>query len=45
MTSGCQFLDPHLTTYHPNIGVHIIVVFDLGMSTLDNQREMHHILL
>ena len=29
-----QFLDSHLTTYHLNIGVQIIAVFDLGMSTL-----------
>ena len=27
----CPFLDPHLTTYSPNI---FIVVFDLGMCTL-----------
>ena len=30
----CQFLDPHLITYHLNVGVQIIVLFDLGMSTL-----------
>ena len=27
-------LDPHLTTYHSNIGVHIIVLLELGTSTL-----------
>jgi hypothetical protein len=27
------FSDPHLTTYNPKIGVQIIVVFELGMST------------
>ena len=31
---GCSFLDPHLTTYHSTIGVHIIVVLELDMSTL-----------
>ena len=30
----CQFLHPHLTTFHSNIGVQIIVVFNLGTSTL-----------
>ena len=29
-----QFLDLHLTTYHSNIGVQIIFVFNLGVSTL-----------
>ena len=29
-----QFLGSHLTTYHLIIGVQIIAVFDLGMSTL-----------
>ena len=28
MFCGCPFLDPHLTTYHPNIDVHIIVVLE-----------------
>jgi hypothetical protein len=28
------FLDPHLTTYHSNIGVQIILVLDLGTATL-----------
>ena len=27
-------LDSHLTTYHSNTGIQIIVVFNLGMSTL-----------
>ena len=26
----CQFLDLHLTTYRSNVGVHTIVVFNLG---------------
>jgi hypothetical protein len=30
----CPFLDPHLTAHHSNIGVQIIVVFELGTSTL-----------
>ena len=30
----CLILDPHLTTYHSNIGVHIIVVLELDMPTL-----------
>ena len=29
-----QFFDPHLNAYHSNVGVQIIVVFDLGTSTL-----------
>ena len=33
----CPFLGPHLTTYHSNIGVHIIVVLELGTSTLEFQ--------
>ena len=27
---GCQFLDPHLTTYHSNIGVLVLAMLDLG---------------
>ena len=30
----CPFLDPHLTTYHSNIGVHIIAMLDIATSTL-----------
>ena len=30
----CQLLDRHLTTYHSYKGDQIIVLFDLGMSTL-----------
>ena len=30
----CQSLDPHLTTYHANIGVHIIIMFYLGSTSL-----------
>lgn len=33
MPFWCQFLDPHLTTYHSNVGQQIIVVINLGMST------------
>ena len=32
MSFWCPFLDPHLTTYHSNIGVHILAMLDLGMS-------------
>ena len=35
----CQFLDLHLKAYHSNIGVQIIVVFDLRTSTLCNRKE------
>ena len=31
---GCPFLDPHLTTYHLDIGVQINIVLEFGMSTL-----------
>ena len=34
MSFWCEFLDSHLIKYHSNIGDQIIVVFDLGMSTL-----------
>ena len=30
----CQFLDPYHITYHSNIGVQLIVLFELGTSTL-----------
>ena len=30
---GCPFLDPYLTKYHSYIGVQIIVMLELGMST------------
>jgi hypothetical protein len=33
MSFWCPFLDPHLTTYHSNMGVQIIIVLELGMST------------
>ena len=38
MSIRCQFLDPNLITYHPNIGIHVIVVFDSCMTTLDSAR-------
>ena len=31
---GYQFLDPHLTSYHSNIGVQNIELLDLSTSTL-----------
>ena len=34
MPFWCPFLDSHLTAYCSSIGVHIIVMFDLGMSIL-----------
>ena len=34
MSFGCLFLDPHLTTYHSIIGVHIVAMLKLGTSTL-----------
>jgi hypothetical protein len=34
MCFWCQFLDAHLATYPSKIGVQVIVVFDLGTSTL-----------
>ena len=34
MSFWCPFFDSHLSTYHSNIGVQIIVVLELGMSTL-----------
>ena len=34
----CQFLGPYLTAYHLIIDVQIIVVFDLGMSTLTGSQ-------
>ena len=34
ITFWCMFLDPHLTIYYLNIGVHMIVVLNLGMSIL-----------
>jgi hypothetical protein len=37
MSFWCEILDPHtLITYHSNIGIYIIVVGGLGMSTLEN---------
>ena len=36
----CPFLDPHLTTYHLNIGVHNIVVSELVMSTVSLQSKL-----
>jgi len=36
MSFWCIFLDPDLTTYHSNMGVHIIVVFDVGIFFLDD---------
>ena len=30
------YLDPHLTTYHSNVSVLIIVVLELGMSNLQS---------
>jgi len=29
MSFKCHFLDPHLTTYYSNLGLHIIDVFNL----------------
>ena len=34
MPCWCSFLDPHLTTYYSNVGLHIIVVLELGKSIL-----------
>ena len=36
MSLWCLLLDPHLTTYHSNIGVQIIDIVKLGTSTLDD---------
>ena len=33
MSFWCMFLDPHLTTYHLNIGVWVSSLFDEGPST------------
>lgn len=33
MSFRCLFLDPHLTIYHSNVGVQIIYMLELGMST------------
>ena len=38
MSFSCPFLDPHLTTFHSNIGVQVIAMLDLGTSTLRVQR-------
>jgi hypothetical protein len=37
----CPFLDPHLTTYHSHIGVHNIIVLELGMSILVQSLLKH----
>ena len=34
MLFWCLFLDPHQSTFHSNIGVHLIVVLKLGTCTL-----------
>ena len=34
MSFWCLFLDPHITTYHSNTSVQIIVVLELGTSAL-----------
>ena len=34
MSFWCHFLNLLFSTYHSNMGIHSIVVFDLGMSTL-----------
>ena len=39
MSSWCMFLDPHLTTYHWNIGVKIMAMLELGTSTLCEIQE------
>ena len=44
MSFLCQILDPHLTAYHSNIGVHIIVVFHMGTSTLCDHSKMRYVL-
>ena len=35
----CPFLDPHLTAYHSNIGVHILPMSECGTSALEELPE------
>ena len=41
----CPFLDPHLTTYHPNIAVHIIAMLDYHWSYLPTSDSWRMTLL
>ena len=34
MSLSHLFLDPHLTTYHSNTGVHMLAILEIGTSTL-----------